>query len=75
MLQNERVVDTMWLTSTGADFYVMWKAGLQGRLEPPLARGMGNIRVMMATHPHRSVQGPRDLIVLLDARTTSQDFG
>jgi hypothetical protein len=65
------MVHAVRLTATGADLNIVWETCLQ-----LLAYGLHctTMIAVVETHPHRRVQRPRDLVVLLKSGTASQDL-
>jgi hypothetical protein len=66
------MVHAVRLAATSANLNIVWKTGL--RLLAYMAQGINAICVV-GTHPHRRVQRPCNLVILLKSGTASQDLG
>jgi len=66
------MVHAVRLAATSTNLNVVWKTGL--RLSVNTIQGINTIYVV-GTHPHRRVQRPCNLVVLLKSGTASQDLG
>ena len=69
LLEDERVVDAVWLAAACADLNIVWETCLFSRLAMAHAS-----HPVPFTYPHGGVQSSRNLIILLQPWTATQYF-